>query len=88
MKSKAIFVLIAIMGIANLSHASINEEDQVFSFKFKHKGDKFEYTQKEDSYEEAYEKAAQACFRHYKAGRHVSEDTGLDIIDVCANPHS
>ena len=46
----------------------------------------YEYTQKAKTYEDAYSKAAQACFTHFKAGRRVSEDQGLDIIDICANP--
>jgi hypothetical protein len=63
-------------------------EDQLFQFKFRMKGELYEYSQKSSTYEEAYERAAKACFQHFKAGRHVSEDQGLDIIDVCANPRS
>ena len=59
---------------------------QVYSFKFKMNNESYEYTQKAKTYEDAYSKAAQACFTHFKAGRRVSEDQGLDIIDVCANP--
>lgn len=55
----------------------------------------FEFSSTAPSYEEAYEKAAQACYRHFRdetknqqRGRHLNEDQGLDIIDTCANPRS
>jgi hypothetical protein len=59
-----------------------------YSFKFKLKDNKFEYSRTAASYEEAFREAAQVCFNHYKGNRHVAEDEGLDIIDVCANPRS
>ena len=57
-----------------------------YDFKFKMKSEVYEYSTAADSYESAFEKAAQACFNHFKGGRRVSQDVGLDIIDVCANP--
>lgn len=55
----------------------------------------FEYASTAPSYEEAYEKAAKACYQHFRdevkkqtGGRKLSEDQGLDIIDLCANPRS
>jgi len=62
--------------------------DQVYRFKFRLKGETYEYTQKSSSYEVAFESAAKACYKHFKGGRRISEDQGLDIIDVCANPRS
>ncbi len=62
--------------------------DRTFQFKFRLKGDIYEYSQKNGTYEEAFESAAKACYKHFKGGRHISEDQGLDIIDVCANPRS
>jgi hypothetical protein len=47
---------------------------------------KFKYRTQAPTYEEAYKKAANACFSHYKAGERVPEDVGLLIIDTCANP--
>jgi len=47
---------------------------------------KFEFRTHASNYEEAFKKAAQACFTHFKAGRQLSEDEGLSIIDSCANP--
>lgn len=48
--------------------------------------DRFEYRTVASSYEEAFKTAAQACYRHFKNGKRLTEDEGLDIIDVCANP--
>ncbi len=66
--------------------ASPSPEAQLFQFKFKMKGETFEFAQKSTSYEQAFEVAAKACYRHYKNGQRLTEDQGLDIIDVCANP--
>lgn len=38
------------------------------------------------SYDEAFKKAAQACYNHFKAGERLSEEAGLGVIDTCANP--
>ena len=62
--------------------------DQLYQFKFRMKGETYEYSQKSNTYEEAFERAAKACYQHFKGGRHISEDQGLDIIDVCANPRT
>lgn len=60
-----------------------------YGFKFKMtEKDSYEFVTKANTYEDAFEKAAQACFNHYKGGRTVSEDRGLAIIDVCANPRT
>lgn len=70
------------------AYVSTEPMTKLYSFKFKMSQETFEYTQKSPSYEEAFEKAAQACFSHFKNGRRISEDLGLDIIDACANPRS
>ena len=60
-----------------------------FSFKFsKFQGEIYQYETKASSPNEAFERAAQACFEHYKGGRHISMEYGQDIIDVCVNPRS
>lgn len=71
-----------------LAWVSTQPSEQEFKFKFTLQKEKYEYTTSANTYEQAYERAAQACFNHFKAGRRVSEDQGLDIIDVCANPRS
>lgn len=48
----------------------------------------FEFSSTAPSYEDAFERAADACFKHFKNGKKLTEDSGLDIIDVCANPRS
>lgn len=48
--------------------------------------ERFEYRTVASTWEEAFKTAAQACYRHFKNGKALTEDQGLDIIDVCANP--
>lgn len=83
-----VFVFILNLSLSASAATPEDAGDRQFVFKFKLKGETYEYSQRSGSYEEAFEKAAQACFKHYKGGRRVSEDQGLDIIDVCANPRS
>ena len=59
-----------------------------YIFKYKLSGETLEIKRSALSYEDAYAQAAQQCFSHYKGAAKVSEDRGLDIIDVCANPRS
>lgn len=83
-------LMIAVLGFSCSSFAWSAKDagTKEYTFKFKLAGTPFEVTQKAGSYEDAYEVAAQKCFRHYKGAGKVSEDRGLDIIDVCANPRS
>jgi hypothetical protein len=80
--------LILSFSLSAIASPQPNSEAQVYSFKFRLKGENFEFSHKSTSYEKAYEVAAKACYRHYKAGQRLTEDQGLDIIDVCANPRS
>lgn len=73
---------------SSFAWVSTGAKDKSYSFRFNLKGQILELSQKGESYNEAYEKAAQACFKYFKGGRHISQDRGLDIIDVCANPRS
>ena len=87
------FVKIIVLGLllANTSHASLFSSDpsKSVAFKFpKFQGEVYEYETKSDSKDDAYQKAAQACFDHFKQGRRVSMDYGQDIIDICVNPRS
>lgn len=83
-----VFALITLVGLGAHAWVSTAPVEKEFSFKFQMKNEKYEYSQKAGSYEEAFEKAAQSCYRHFKGGRQISEDRGLDIIDVCANPRT
>lgn len=38
------------------------------------------------TYEVAYAQAAQDCFQFYKKQTRLTEEKGIEIIDVCANP--
>ena len=86
MKSFFLSLTVIMTSVSVLAWVSTPTEIRPHSFRFSMGLEKFDYTTKAASYEEAFEKAAQACFQHFKAGRRVSEDRGLDIIDVCANP--
>lgn len=46
----------------------------------------YKYRTQAASYEEAFNKAAKACFTHFKGGQRLSEEVGLSVIDACANP--
>lgn len=59
-----------------------------YTFKYKLADQSLEIKRSAASYEDAYEQAAQQCFNYFKGSSRVSEERGLDIIDVCANPRS
>ena len=77
-------LIISLLCISIVTYAS---ESKNFAYRFQaYKGESYTYETQSDSQEEAYERAATACFQHYKGGRRISMDQGLDIIDICANP--
>lgn len=84
------FIMIALLAFTCSSFAWTSKEvpSKDYVFKYNLAGQTLEIRSPAASYEEAYEKAAQKCFNHYKGSANVSEDRGLDIIDVCANPRS
>ena len=83
-------ITIMILAFSCSSFAWISKEapHKEYNFKYKLLGQTLEIKKAASSYEEAYEQAAQQCFNFYKGANKVSEDRGLDIIDVCANPRS
>lgn len=83
-------VTIAILAFSCSSFAwkSHDAASKEYTFKYKLSGQSLEVKKAAGSYEEAYEQAAQQCFNFYKGSNKVTEDRGLDIIDVCANPRS
>ena len=83
-------LLITVMAFSCTSFAWIAKQSPAkeYVFKYKLSGETLEIKRTAPSYEDAYAQAAQQCFSHYKGGQKVSEDRGLDIIDVCANPRS
>lgn len=66
------------------------QKEYTFKFDPQHKlsSQPYEVRKLAASYEDAFDSAAQQCFRYYKGAGKVSEDRGLDIIDICANPRS
>ncbi|MBX2986430.1 MAG: hypothetical protein KF802_00905 [Bdellovibrionaceae bacterium] len=92
MMKKILILLTISFGVASMTMASVDPAPPVqeFVFKFRLKGETLEVRRPATNYEEAFDKAADVCFKHFKKslGGHLSEDQGLDVIDVCANPRS
>lgn len=65
-----------------------SESIKTYNFKYKYNNETYEIRKPANSYEEAFDHASSECFKHFKGNQPVSEDKGLDIIDVCANPRS
>jgi hypothetical protein len=83
---KAILTGLLIMSVFPcLSQAMPQQQSFKFEYKPLH-GDTFTYEISSMDHDEAFKKAADACFNHFKQGRHVSMDEGQDIIDICVNP--
>lgn len=84
------FITIAILAFSCSSFAWISKESsgKEYTFKYKLSGQTLEIKKSAPSYEDAFDQAAQQCFSYFKGQGRVSEDRGLDIIDVCANPRS
>lgn len=93
---RALLILLALSAIGSSSFAWVSTPTATkeYSFKFTlkdelSKTDKIWQTKETaPSYEEAFEKAAMACYRYYRNGQRLTEERGLDIIDTCANPRS
>lgn len=87
MKTVLVITLLA-FSCSSFAWTSKEAPSKEYLFKYSLSGEKLEVRSPAASYEEAFEKAAQKCFNHYKGSGKVSENRGLDIIDVCANPRS
>lgn len=66
--------------------SSLSSPTKEYTFKYEFKGDKLEIKVKNKEWDESLSQAAQQCFNYFKGDKKVSEEVGLDIIDVCANP--
>lgn len=86
MKTLLIALTLVLSQAAQATYLPSNAKKYQFSFPFKNEVLRIE--KHSDTYEKAFAAAAQDCFNHFKAGKKLSEDQGLDIIDVCANPRS
>ena len=89
---KKLILVLVLAAAGSTSFAATGEKASVkdFTFKYKYHNDTYEVRKPSSSYEEAFASAATACFNHFKNadGTKLTEDKGLDIIDVCANPRS
>ena len=89
MKQILITTFLSLFSISSPAWISTNKPvEKTYDFKFIFQKETYEKTQAASSYEEAFERAAKAFFQHFKSGRRITEETGMDIIDVCANPRS
>lgn len=81
-------ILASTLSLQSFAAIDSKSNQQEYKFKFNLKGSTYEYKQSSSSWEKAFELAAKACYQHFKSGQKLSEEQGLDIIDVCANPRS
>ena len=83
-----IALLIFAFGSSSFAWTATAPQTREYVFKYSLSGKTLEIRKPASSYEDAFEQAAQQCFKFYKGSGKLSEDRGLDIIDVCANPRS
>lgn len=88
MKQIIMILILAVSSTQALAWKETAPAQKEYTFKFKLDQQSFEVKKAAPSYEDAFDFAAQQCFRHFKGEGRVSENRGLDIIDVCANPRS
>lgn len=74
------------MAIAMHSGTLSSADLESFKFQFKYASESLVLETKAKNFEEALPRLAQVCFDHFKKNVKLTESTGLDIIDVCANP--
>jgi hypothetical protein len=87
---KKYILLLSLIFVASSAMAYITtpSPEKLYRFKFSFQTKVYENEQRAGSWDEAYERAAQSCFSHFKGSRGIAKETGLDIIDACANPRS
>ena len=86
-RMKTLFVGLLVSLLAKTAFAQ-SQGTRNFDFFYRVNGQPLKISAVGKSYEEAFEKAAKDCFSQLGGGRKISEDTGLAIIDVCANPRT
>lgn len=62
--------------------------EKTYTFKYQLKTEIIRLSIEAQSYEDAFEKAASQCARHFQGQSKLNEETKMDIIDTCANPRS
>lgn len=88
MKKLTLITFITLASTQAFAWKTTPDYSKEFTFKYHLAGEKLEIKRQAASYEDAYEQAAQDCFKHFKGNSPLTEERGLDIIDICANPRS
>ncbi|MBN8537888.1 MAG: hypothetical protein J0M15_12610 [Deltaproteobacteria bacterium] len=78
------FIFLNLLLIIFLSNSANAVEK--FQFNYNFHGDSLFLTQEAEDPNQALKIAAKICFKHFKGQGKISEERGLDIIDICANP--
>lgn len=65
---------------------SITAQAGEYTFKYMLKGESLQIKMQGKDQEEAFDRAAQQCWKHYIKKQKFTSDYGLDVIDICANP--
>lgn len=81
-------LLVSVYYSSSFAFVSTTPSEKLYKFKYNIQGQTLQYEQKAQSYEDAMEKVAVQCFKELKGHGRVSEEKGLDIIDICANPRT
>ncbi|MBX3018396.1 MAG: hypothetical protein KF767_10930 [Bdellovibrionaceae bacterium] len=89
-------VVLMTLGLAKPTFAATDKGSGHFEFVFRLDSDTkaklpkaetpYKFRTQAASYDEAFKKAAQSCYNHFKGGERLSEEIGLSVIDTCANP--
>lgn len=86
--SKLAVIALAFSASSAMAWTSTSPVTKEYSFKYQLKDKTLTIKKTATSYETAFEDAAQQCFNELRGKGRISEDRGLDIIDICANPRS
>jgi uncharacterized glyoxalase superfamily protein PhnB len=75
------FALVTILG------STVMAASQTWTFNYKPKSkESFTLTMQAETKQEAFKVASKACFQKLTNGVYPGEETGLEYIDICANP--
>ena len=86
MKTWSHFLAMAsLVGLGFVS-PSWGAQTKEYKFNFSYGGQKLQISESSNSWEQSFERASLKCFQHFSKGQPLSQEKGLDLIDVCANP--
>ena len=84
MKRKLLITLVVLVGLANTSHAFVGSVTGKYKCSSSEISNLSFETHATDQ-NEALEKVAKSCFDRLASNTYISEDEGLEVIDICAN---